>query len=89
MFAEKQEVAALECRNLGAVYRARKCAKRLGVRRLDAALLFVLGIIASAVELGTLSCSSGLFQGGVEPPQSKVPSAQRFQRSLGIGAKRR
>jgi len=62
-----------------------KCAKRLGVRRLDAAFAPCGAnvVLARAV-------AARKFQGGVKPPHSKVPSAQAFSElqipKLGVSA---
>jgi hypothetical protein len=52
----------------------RLCAKHLGVRRLDAALVFALDLTPWGFAPPGFS-SSVLSESGVEPPHSKVPSA--------------
>ena len=55
------------------IHGARKCAKRPGVRRLDAA--FAHGGSKVARRRAVAAPES---QGGVKPPQSKAPSAHRY-----------
>ena len=63
--------AVAHARPLTGTRKPRKCANRLGVRRLDATF-------APRERNTVLSCAAAApkFQGGVKPPHSKVPSAQ-------------
>jgi len=62
--------AVAHARPLAGSRKGRKCAQRLGVRRLDAAF-------APRERNTILSCAVAApkFHGGVKPPHSKVPSA--------------
>ena len=65
--------AVAHARRLTGTRKSRKCAQRLGVRRLDAAVAPRGG---SAVLNRAVAAPKS--QGGVKPPHSKVPSAQAF-----------